>query len=275
MVIGHLINNANPFFNPSQGDSHTNKFEIYINNVNITDSGISLQDDTSYCIGALNLVKSGTYNSSVSFTNLYPAFIEINGLKLTSSYIHTNQVYGILANPEEVTSVSNDEFGDDHYAHSIYDLNKIAYMYVNGFENNINGLTASIAPPNTIKLTIQVACSANHGNTTIAWGGVTALTNCINTGRCSSWGATQSNNCFDIAEQGTYQYGSNIMNSFILFENADGSYYCYTSGGKLSVVSNITLVTKEWFVSFLSFDENIWNLDDFDLSNNIYPTFRS
>ncbi len=283
MVVGLVKNNSNACF----GTYESNVIcDINFKNIDISNSGNSLPNNSSYLIGTLNTQKSGTYesySSTKSFHNIYPIQISVDTFNISSQVQQTNTIYGILASAA-TTSVTNEAmYDDDHYTMSILDYGKLINININKFTNNINGLTSTIAP-NTYA-NIYVNNSSNNGNSITAWGDVEVLTNSINLGQCSYWGVKVTNNCFDIAEKGTYTFNitdssfnsstdENIKNSFILFKNADGSYYCFTSGGEQSVVDNITLVTKEWFKAFLSFDENIWNLDDFDLSENIYPTLK-
>ena len=144
-------------------------------------------------------------------------------------------------------------------------------------ENNINGLKSFIAPNDVEPLTtIDVSCSSNYGSTKFAWGGVTNLENCISTNDTQSWGAKKSLNCIDAAVQGQ-KFSFSVLNEGIatncvsLMPDGDGVYKYYNSASKIAEVKKASLINKDFFVSLLKFDENIWDFNDLDIINRQYP----
>ena len=100
------------------------------------------------------------------------------------------------------------------------------------------------------------------------------MTNSINTGKTSKWGAAKSTNCIDCkSEYGTYDL-NNIYSSIVLFPDANGIFTYFSLAGTKATFNNAKLINKELFVSMLGFDESIWNLDNIDIENGQYPFIR-
>lgn len=121
---------------------------------------------------------------------------------------------------------------------------------------------------------ISVQKSEIHSKTTTAWGGVDELCDSIHTGTTQNWGAKKSVRCIDTgAEIGSYDLGT-ISSSIILYPDANEVYTYYSSSGTQGTFKGSELIDKNLFVSMLGFDETIWNLENIDIKNGIYPTIR-
>ena len=121
---------------------------------------------------------------------------------------------------------------------------------------------------------ISVQKSEIHSKTTTAWGGVDELCDSIHTGTTQNWGAKKSVRCIDAgAEVGSYDLGT-ISSSIILYPDANEVYTYYSSSGTQGTFKGNELIDKNLFVSMLGFDETIWNLENIDIKNGIYPTIR-
>ncbi len=278
LVVGLIENNSKVLY---FSDSYytTVICDITMSEISILNSGQSLQDGSSYCIGATNSTKKVTSTNSYGIYtqwSYYPLNIKLENYTLISNFASTGTKYGVLSKVISTTETITTSVQTGTSSVGISDYTRLE---INKFNNSVNGLHAGIAP-DYCGLTINVSNSQNTGNIETAWGSVNSLKNSINLGECLYWGANVSENCVDINEITTYNYSinkrteNNIRNSIILFENADGSYYYFTSGGQQGTINNITLLTKDLFITLLSFDETIWDLDNFDLSNGTYPTLR-
>ena len=254
LLIGDVINHSNYFLSNPCPESA--KFDINITNILIKNSGASFTNTSSFCLGQLNAGKIDTDN--IAYT--YPMNISINGYYLEKDN-KANEGNGIIASIATSSSYSGK---------GSHDYTKITIKHL---ENNISGLNATIGRERGV-FKIFVSESINHGNSTWVWGSVTTLENCLNTGIGLYWGAGTTNHCIDVGnEAGTYTFG-NISNSIILFPNADGSYVYYTADGYEGSINNITLLTKELFVSLLTFDTNIWDFDAFEAGSSEYPILK-
>lgn len=121
---------------------------------------------------------------------------------------------------------------------------------------------------------ITVSKSEIHSKTNNAWSYVDCVTDSINTGKTQAWGASQSVRCIDAgSEVGTYDLGD-ISSSIVLYPNANGVYTYYSSSGTQATFDDASLINKNLFKSMLGFDETIWNLDNIDIANGLYPTIR-
>lgn len=121
---------------------------------------------------------------------------------------------------------------------------------------------------------ITVQKSEIHSKTTTAWGGVDELCDSIHTGTTQNWGAKKSVRCIDAgAEIGSYDLET-ISSSIILYPDANEVYTYYSSSGTQGTFKGSELIDKNLFVSMLGFDETIWNLENIDIKNGIYPTIR-
>ena len=190
--------------------------------------------------------------------------ISINNCTLKSTVAANKAIYGIFSDVHALGG--NTITGDLSYTN----------ISIANLINDIDGLTATIGPRSSHNIfTVSVNNSINNGDSTTLWGNVTTLENCLNTGIGSYWGAETTKHCIDIgSEAGTYTF-SNISNSIILFPNADGSYVYYTADGYEGSINNITLLTKELFVSLLTFDTNIWDFDAFEAGSSEYPILKT
>ena len=43
----------------------------------------------------------------------------------------------------------------------------------------------------------------------------------------------------------------------------------------MATFNDVSLIDKDLFVSMLGFDSSVWNLDNIDIENGIYPTIRN
>ena len=263
LLIGNIINHSTYFISGSCPESA--KFDINISDILITNSGAAFNDGSSFILGCLDPVSvryTGTTGTTVT-TYRYPMNISINNCSLKSNIPTNRAIYGI--------------FSDIHSQGGSTVTGDLSYtnISISKLINDIDGLTATIGPQSSHNIfTVSVKNSINNGNSTILWGNVTTLENCLNTGIGSYWGAETTKHCIDVgSEVGTYTF-DNISNSIILFPNADGSYVYYTADGYEGSINNITLLTKELFVSLLTFDTNIWNFDAFEAGSSGYPILK-
>ena len=126
----------------------------------------------------------------------------------------------------------------------------------------------------------QVEKATILAKTKVAFSGVKQLSDSINIGLSEKWGAVQSTRCVDAGENaGIYNYSADygeeqIYSSIVLYPNANNEYFYYTSSGEEQTFVDSTLITKDFFISLLCFDETVWNLDNIDVENGIYPTIR-
>ena len=124
------------------------------------------------------------------------------------------------------------------------------------------------------QLNVEVEKAEIKATTDIVWSGVVLLKDSINVGKTKEWGARQSVRCIDAgAEIGSYDLGE-IKSSIILYPDANGIYTYYSSSGTQATFDNATLIDKNLFKSMFGFDETIWNLDNIDIANGLYPTIR-
>ena len=42
----------------------------------------------------------------------------------------------------------------------------------------------------------------------------------------------------------------------------------------MATFNDVSLIDKDLFISMLGFNETVWNLDNIDVENGIYPTIR-
>ena len=153
---------------------------------------------------------------------------------------------------------------------------RISNLTIDGrIANGIFGETSELGYLRSYsQLTVEVEKAEIKATTDIVWSGVILLKDSINVGKTKKWGALQSVRCIDAgAEIGSYDLGE-IKSSIILYPDANGIYTYYSSSGTQATFDNATLIDKNLFKSMLGFDETIWNLDNIDISNGLYPTIR-
>ena len=155
-------------------------------------------------------------------------------------------------------------------------LVRISHLTIDGkIANGIFGKTSKQGHlSSNTQLTVEVEKAEIKATTDIVWSGVVLLKDSINVGKTKEWGARQSVRCIDAgAEIGSYDLGE-IKSSIILYPDANGIYTYYSSSGTQATFDNATLIDKNLFKSMFGFDETIWNLDNIDIANGLYPTIR-
>ena len=258
LLIGNIINHSTYFISGPCPESA--RFDINIINILIANSGDSFTETSSFCMGNLDARITGTSNST--FT--YPMNICIDGYYLEEKTV-TKKCNGMIS---RVAGVNG------YVGRGSREYTKITIKHL---ENNINGLYVTIGGASLFQTAVFE--SINNGNSTFLWGEVAVLENSLNTGNGQYWGAETTRHCIDVgSEAGTYTFGStlsgSISSSIILFPNPNGSYVYYTADGYEGSINNITLLTKELFVSLLTFDTNIWDFDAFEAGSSEYPILK-
>ena len=121
---------------------------------------------------------------------------------------------------------------------------------------------------------VNVSKASVLADTVVAFSGVNKLSDSINVGKCDEWGATKSEKCIDAGENASSYSHGDVTSSIVLYPTANNEYYYYSAVGEQLSLVDSALITKDFFVSFLGFDETIWNLDDIDVQKGLYPTIR-
>ena len=55
---------------------------------------------------------------------------------------------------------------------------------------------------------------------------------------------------------------------------ANGGFTYYSASGTMATFNDVSLIDKDLFISMLGFDSTVWDLDNIDIENGIYPTIR-
>ena len=130
---------------------------------------------------------------------------------------------------------------------------------------------------------MNVSNSEINGDTVWLWSGADCVSDSINTGSTLHWAAKESIRCIDAgSEFGTYFFSNDehdtsencIKSSIILYPDANGKYTYFSSSGVAAELEDKTVIDKNLFISMLGFDEEIWNLDNIDITAGKYPTIR-
>ena len=235
--------------------------DVNIKNITIENSGnradtygIYTQEATTYSVDSFtsyyfysNIYIDGFYlrNINNTKTSAGGVFYEVNGTASESKYDPKRQV-------------------------------RISNLTIDGkIANGIFGETSKLGSlSSNSQLTVEVEKAEIKATTDIVWSGVVLLKDSINVGKTKEWGALQSVRCIDAgAEIGSYDLRE-IKSSIILYPDANGIYTYYSSSGTQATFDNATLIDKNLFKSMLGFDETIWNLDNIDIANGLYPTIR-
>ncbi len=194
-----------------------------------------------------NIYIDGFYlrNINNTKTSAGGVFYEVNGTASESKYDPKRQVR--ISNLTIDGKIANGIFGE---------TSKLGYLRSDS------------------QLNVEVEKAEIKATTDIVWSGVVLLKDSINVGKTKEWGARQSVRCIDAgAEIGSYDLGE-IKSSIILYPDANGIYTYYSSSGTQATFDNATLIDKNLFKSMFGFDETIWNLDNIDIANGLYPTIR-
>ena len=194
-----------------------------------------------------NIYIDGFYlrNINNTKTSAGGVFYEVNGTASESKYDPKRQVR--ISNLTIDGKIANGIFGE---------TSKLGYLRSDS------------------QLNVEVEKAEIKATTDIVWSGVVLLKDSINVGKTKEWGARQSVRCIDAgAEIGSYDLGE-IKSSIILYPDANGIYTYYSSSGTQATFDNATLIDKNLFKSMFGFDETIWNLDNIDIANELYPTIR-
>ena len=235
--------------------------DVNIKNITIENSGnraetygIYTQAATTYSVDSFtsyyfysNIYIDGFYlrNINNTKTSAGGVFYEVNGTASESKYYPKRQVR--ISNLTIDGKIANGIFGE---------TSKLGYLRSNS------------------QLNVEVEKAEIKATTDIVWSGVILLKDSINVGKTKKWGALQSVRCIDAgAEIGSYDLGE-IKSSIILYPDANGIYTYYSSSCTQATFDNATLIDKNLFKSMLGFDETIWNLDNIDIANGLYPTIR-
>ena len=234
-----------------------NDEDVALNNITVSESG-----EKAAAIGICSIQpfsSSNTINGEIITSYYYPS-IKIAGLYVGG---HANKGGAAILSSLQKVSTRNAK------------IRKCAITIANFVLNMdiANGISRN--DDNDIYFcNISVQKSEIHSKTTTAWGGVDELCDSIHTGTTQNWGAKKSVRCIDTsAEIGSYDLGT-ISSSIILYPDANEVYTYYSSSGTQGTFKGSELIDKNLFVSMLGFDETIWNLENIDIKNGIYPTIR-
>ena len=125
---------------------------------------------------------------------------------------------------------------------------------------------------------IGVYQSEIHSDTDCVWGGVSELTDSVNYGTSSEWGATKNTRVVDCGSNcDKYLYDNAdliLISSICLFPSANGEYVYFSDCGDKALLTDATLLTKDLFISYFGFDESIWDLTEIDVANQKYPRIK-
>lgn len=250
-----------------------NIYNICIENITIKNSFNNIM--RSVLIGILGWSKGGT---TVTLNNIT---VSESGKKALALGVYVSSAY-------EKGFIRINGFYVEGQENQISDAAGIMYLFsekyasyaqvtITNFVLNMdieNGIISRITKDATYNGNISVQKSEIHSKTTTAWGGVDELCDSIHTGTTQNWGAKRSVRCIDTgAEIGSYNLGT-ISSSIILYPDANEVYTYYSSSGTQATFKGSELIDKNLFVSMLGFDETIWNLENIDIKNGIYPTIR-
>ena len=72
----------------------------------------------------------------------------------------------------------------------------------------------------------------------------------------------------------TVMYASSMNSILFLSKDSDGNITYISPSGVTSQTNAYSLFTKEFFIDYLGFDETIWNFDDINIAEGIYPALR-
>ena len=231
--------------------------EIFLNNIFIKNSGEKVNT-----YGIYNLKATGINTSQGYYDDYYP-IVNINKFQIDGNNAQTQNSAGVLYTTEEslsgfnitCTTVKKPTINIKHYVLNI-------------------DIDYGIAPETMYTRTITVSQSEIHSKTKIAWSMVTLLEDSIHTGITQSWGAQESNRCIDAgSEIGSYNLGK-ISSSIILYPDANGVFTYYSASGTMATFNDVSLIDKDLFISMLGFDSTVWDLDNINMENGIYPTIR-
>ena len=242
------------------GDEPVGYGDVNIKNITIENSGnraatygIYTQEATrvyyssAYYFFYSNIYIDGFYlrNINNTKTSAGGVFYKVNGTDSESKYYPKRQVR--ISNLTIDGKIANGIFGE---------TSSLGYLRSNS------------------QLNVEVEKAEIKATTDIVWSSVILLKDSINVGKTKKWGALQSVRCIDAgAEIGSYDLGE-IKSSIILYPDANGIYTYYSSSCTQATFDNATLIDKNLFKSMLGFDETIWNLDNIDIANGLYPTIR-
>ena len=250
-----------------------NIYNICIENITIKNSFNNIM--RSVLIGILSWRKGGT---TVTLNNIT---VSESGKKALALGVYVSSAY-------EKGFIRINGFYVEGQENQISDAAGIMYWFsekyagyaqvtITNFVLNMdieNGIISRITKDATYNGNISVQKSEIHSKTTTAWGGVDELCDSIHTGTTQNWGAKKSVRCIDAgAEIGSYDLGT-ISSSIILYPDANEVYTYYSSSSTQATFKGSELIDKNLFVSMLGFDETIWNLENIDIKNGIYPTIR-
>ena len=208
-----------------------------------------------------------------------------------------------VANIQNITILNSGEKAETYGIYSAGDYDYKTYISINGFyvDGNPNVLSGAcglfkfeggseeiIVSNYILRVDIDygvsgmisshkkfyVKSSEIHSKTKIAWSGVSLIEDCILTGTTQEWGAGRSVRCIDAgSEIGSYDLGD-ICSSIVLYPDANGVFTYYSASGTMATFNDGSLINKDLFISMLGFNETVWNLDNIDIENGIYPTIR-
>ncbi len=251
---------------PFRVDNLEEQLSANLNDIVIVNSGTKAKSLCAYNIQGVKKQKSGF--GEEKYTNDYYPSLLINGYRVLGSANQVSDAAGILyvlpySYTPEATIVVYGQISINKYylemdiANGIISRREYRMEKSDGYYNNIT-----------------VSKSEIHSKTNNAWSYVDCVTDSINTGKTQAWGASQSVRCIDAgSEVGTYDLGD-ISSSIVLYPNANGVYTYYSSSGTQATFDDASLINKNLFKSMLGFDETIWNLDNIDIANGLYPTIR-
>ena len=249
-----------------------------IKNIKIQDSGSNCE---SYLIHTrqeyvINSKSSSGYNMTIEAMKL-----QIDGLSIENSSVSAKPQSGIILNTAEAnykyetpTNYTANHCGDiliKNYtlkAPVSYGIAKNGAYYVKHDYYGDKHYSFSEGNGNII-----VEKSEIHPATDTAWGCVTSLTDSANYGSTTAWGAEDNVRVVDCNYVSESYYGS-ISSSINLYPDANGAFTYYSAGGEAATLTDTSLLTKEFFESFLGFDPTVWDLSAINIANGEYPHIR-
>ena len=241
---------------------------VTLNNITVSESGKQALALGIYSQRPQKIRKEGF--SDACYTNDYYPSIKISGFYVDGQANKRGGAAGLLYEIEYSYTAQNYhtivQYGKITIANFVLEMD-IENGIISKKEYDINNNCGYWG-------NIFVQKSEIHSKTTTAWGGVDELCDSIHTGTTQNWGAKKSVRCIDTgAEIGSYDLGT-ISSSIILYPDANEVYTYYSSSGTQATFKGSELIEKNLFISMLGFEETIWNLENIDIKNGIYPTIR-
>lgn len=244
----------------------TGSSRVSINNIRIDNSGKTAD---SYCIYRTT-ASYEYYPNNAPYYRFYTPSIIIDGVYITNSNNIKNNSSAIIYSLNECEKVTG-TLATKYCSVSYGSIKVTNYKLASNIENGAFGYFYNLSDSKVSYENTYVSNSEISGNTSTCWSNVNTLTDSINTGLTTTWGA---DNSLRVIDAGNENVMTNVKSSIILYPDANGIYTYYSASGTAVTISNPTLINKNLFVSMLGFDETIWDFDNLDIQNKKYPSIR-